>query len=83
MQAVERCFGPDLADFSITFADRIVVRHADHDETFDVDGPTPLPGAVLVRPEANSRIVYAGGGPEALGPLIASAAGEFFGRKCL
>lgn len=83
MQAVEECLGPGLADVSITFADRIVVRHADDEETFDLGGPTPLPGAVLVQPEANSRIVFAGGGPAALGPLLASAAGDYFGRKCL
>jgi hypothetical protein len=83
--AVERtraCLGEDYASYRIVFADRIVVRSSGHEETFEIANATPLVGALLLRPDANARILCAGGGPEALRRMLRRAASDYFGKKC-
>jgi len=83
--AIERtraCLGADYASYRLVFADRIVVRAPGREESFDIDNVTPLVGALLLRPDANARILFAGGGPEALRRMLRRAASDYFGKKC-
>lgn len=65
----------------MTHEQRIVVRWRKGDETFEL-GNSGLVGALLLRPGANARILFAGGGPEALSRLLIPALGEYFGKGC-
>src|SRR5215470_1490768 len=76
------CLGDNDVSYWVVFADRIVVRSLGREETFDVGDFAPLVGAVLLRADASPRILFAGGGPEALPRMLQSAAGEYFGRGC-
>jgi hypothetical protein len=73
--------GKSYASYKVVFAERIVVRSPGRTETFEL-GRAQLVGALLLRPSANARIVFAGGGPEALVQLLPSAASEYFGKAC-
>lgn len=79
---VKSCLGPQAAAYRLVYADRIVVRDGEHEETFEVAQGGHLPGALLLSPDTNSRIVYAGGGPQALVPLLRQAASDYFGAAC-
>lgn len=81
VQDTKLCLGKGYATYQVVFAERIVVRSQGRKETFEL-GRAPLVGALLLRPGANARIVFAGGGPEALGQLLPSAASEYFGKAC-
>jgi hypothetical protein len=83
--ALERarvCFGTDYAVYRIIVADRIVVRSRGREESFEIASVYPLVGALMLQPEDNPRIVFAGGGPEALPRLLPQAASDYFGRQC-
>lgn len=79
---VKECLGPDDVSYRLVFADRIDVHSHGHDEIFEVRYFAPLVGALLLRPDRNPRILYAGGGPQALAQMLRLAAGEYFGRTC-
>lgn len=81
VQETKRCLGNSDISYRVVFAERIVVRSPGRDETFEL-GRAQLVGALLLRPNTNSRIVFAGGGPEALVHLLPSAASEYFGKPC-
>jgi hypothetical protein len=81
IQNTKLCLGKGYATYKVVFAERIVVRSLGRKETFEL-GRTPLVGALLLRPGANARILFAGGGPEALVQLLPSAASEYFGKAC-
>ncbi|HJV61947.1 MAG TPA: hypothetical protein VJ743_13445, partial [Albitalea sp.] len=82
VQDTKRCLGEHTASFKIVFAQRIVVRSRHGRETFDLGSDSTLVGALLLRPDANARILFAGGGPEALSPMLVPAAAEYFGKVC-
>jgi len=50
--------------------------------TGEVKHFAPLAGALLLRPGSNARILFAGGGPEALAQMLRPAASEYFGKRC-
>jgi hypothetical protein len=81
VQDTKLCLGKRYATYKVVFAERIVVRSPGHRETFEL-GRAQLVGALLLRPGTNARIVFAGGGPEALGQLLPSTASEYFGKAC-
>lgn len=81
IEEVKKCLGNDVS-YTVVFADRIAVHWLGHDETFDVRDFAPLVGALLIRPDTSARIVFAGGGPQALPQLLRSAASEYFGKRC-
>ena len=81
VQRTKRCLGSSVATYQVVFAERIVVRSPRHRETFEL-GRAQLVGALFLRPSANARIVFAGGGPEAMARLLPAAAGEYFGKVC-
>jgi hypothetical protein len=76
------CLGEDTVSYRIVFADRIVVRSRGREETFEVSPFAPLVGALLLRPGWTPRILFAGGGPEALAQMLRAAASEYFGKRC-
>ncbi len=83
--AIERasaCLGESFASYRLVYADRIVVRAPGREESFDIANLTPLVGALLLRPDANARILFAGGGPEALRRMLGRAASDYFDKKC-
>jgi hypothetical protein len=82
LESVKRCMGEDRADYRVVYAERIVVRSLEGNETFEVSHFAPLVGALLLRPGANARILFAGGGPEALMQLLKQEAKEYFGQDC-
>lgn len=82
VDSVERCLSEDHVYYQVVFAERIVVRSVAGKETFELGRLVPLVGALLLRPDSNARILFAGGGPEALERLLRQAAGEYFGRQC-
>jgi hypothetical protein len=82
VDSVERCLRDDHVYYEVVFAERIVVRSLAGEETFELGRLWPLVGALLLRPDSNARILFAGGGPEALERLIRQAAGEYFGKEC-
>lgn len=82
IESTKRCLGKDDISYQIVFADRIVVRSPGRDEAFNVGHFAPLVGALLLRENTNARILFAGGGPEALRQVLQSAASEYFERKC-
>lgn len=82
IEEVKLCLGGHDVYYRVVFADRIVVRSLGREESFEVRDFAPLVGALLVRPGANARILFAGGGPEALAQMLGSAASEYFGKRC-
>jgi hypothetical protein len=78
---VKDCLGDELS-YSVVFADRIAVDSIGREETFDVGDFAPLVGALLLRPDTGPRILFAGGGPQALARLLRAAASEYFGKRC-
>jgi hypothetical protein len=79
---VKWCLGAQAASYHLFYADRIVIHDGEHDETFEISDSAPLPGALLLSPEAASRIVFAGGGAQSLVPLLREAASEYFKTSC-
>lgn len=77
------CLRERSVSYDVVFADRIVIRWPGGHEAFQVGQVVPLPGALLFRPGLNARILFAGGGPEALGRMLPNAASEYFGKKCV
>ena len=83
MADARACLGKDYASYRVVFADRIVVRSQGREQTFETRTVAPLVGALLLGPASpNARILFAGGGPEALTRLLRSAASEYFERQC-
>ena len=82
IESSKRCLGPEDVSYQTVSADRIVVRSRAREETFDVRDFAPLVGALLLRPGSNARILFAGGGPEALAQMLRFSASEYFGRAC-
>lgn len=82
VESVKRCLGEEHVYYQVVFAERIVVRSLAGEETFELGRLVPLVGALLLRPDSNARILFAGGGPEALVQLLRQAAGEYFGKQC-
>ena len=82
LESAKLCLGEDTVSYRMIFADRIVVRSLGREETFEVSHFAPLVGALLVRPGWTPRILFAGGGPEALTQMLRSAASEYFGKRC-
>lgn len=80
--AAKVCLGEDFASYRMLFADRIVVRSPGREESFELAHFAPMVGALLLRPGSNARILFAGGGPEALERMLRSAVSEYFGKKC-
>lgn len=77
------CLGDDYANYRVVFAERIVVRSHGREQSFDLGAAAPLVGALLFEPGSpNARILFAGGGPEALIRMLQPAASEYFGRQC-
>jgi len=79
---VKWCLGAQAVSYHLFYADRIVIHDGEHDETYEISDSAPLPGALLMEPDATSRIVFAGGNPQSLIPLLRQAASEYFGTKC-
>jgi hypothetical protein len=79
---VKWCLGARAATYHLVYADRLVLRDGDHEETFEISDSAPLPGAVLFKPDTSSHIMFAGGGAQSLVPLLSIAAGEYFGTNC-
>ena len=82
VEDVRLCLGDDTVSYRVVFADRILVRSPGREETFEVSHFAPLVGALLLRPGWTPRILFAGGGPEALTQMLRSAASEYFGKRC-
>lgn len=82
MGRVKWCLGARAIAYHVVYADRIVVHRGDHDEVYEVTDNANLPGALLLSPTASPRIVFAGGGPQALVPLLRQAASDYFGTTC-
>ena len=77
------CLGDDYATYRVVFADRIVLRAQGRERSFELGTAAPLVGALLFGPSApNPRILFAGGGPEALLRMLHPAASEYFGKQC-
>ena len=79
---VKGCLGAQAVSYHLFYADRIVIHDGEHDETYEISDSAPLPGALLMEPDATSRIVFAGGDPQSLVPLLRQAASEYFGTAC-
>ena len=82
VESVKQCLDEDHVYYRVVFADRIVVRSLKGDEAFDLNHLVPLVGALLLRPDSNARILFAGGGPEALVQLLRQSAKDYFGKNC-
>ena len=82
IENTKTCLGKDYASYRVVFAERIVVRSAGREEVFEVGHFSPLAGALLLRHGSNVRILFAGGGPEALTQMLRLAASEYFGKRC-
>ena len=82
IESTKICLGQDFASYRIVITDRIVVRSPEGEESFELGHFAPLVGALLLRPGSNARILFAGGGPEALERMLRPAASEYFGKKC-
>jgi len=82
IEDVKVCLGEDDVSYSVLFADRIAVHSLGWKETFEVSHFAPLVGALLLRPDTKPRILFAGGGPQALAQMLRSAASEYFGKRC-
>jgi len=77
------CLGDDYATYRVVFADRIVLRSQGRERSFELGTAAPLVGALFFAPGApNPRILFAGGGPEALLRMLQPAASEYFGKQC-
>ena len=81
LQNTKTCLAEDHISYKVVFAQRIVVRSRDGEETFEVGDFAPLVGALLLRPQTNARILFATG-PEALAQMLQLAASEYFDKKC-
>lgn len=81
LQNTKLCLAEEDVSYRVVFAQRIVVRSREGEETFEVGDFAPLVGALLLRPHTNARILFATG-PEALAQMLQSAASEYFDRKC-
>ena len=81
IDSLKRCLSEDHVSYQVVFAERIVVRSLGREETFEL-GIHSLVGALLLRPGSNARILFAGGGPEALATMLGPAATEYFGERC-
>jgi len=80
---VRICLGDDYANYRVVFADRIVLRSHGRERAFEVGTVSALVGALLFEPDAsNPRILFAGGGPDALLRMLVPAASEYFGKQC-
>ena len=82
IESTKMCLGQDFASYQIVITDRIVVRSPGGEESFELGHFAPLAGALLLRPGSNARILFAGGGPEALERMLRPAASEYFDKKC-
>jgi hypothetical protein len=82
IEDAKSCLGENYASYRVLVAERIVVRSPGREESFELGRLTPLVGALLLRPGSNSRILFAGGGPEALVRMLRPAASEYFGKQC-
>ena len=82
IESTKMCLGEDYVFYRLAFAERIVARSLGREESFEVGHFAPLVGALLLRPGSNARILFAGGGPEALAQMLRSAASEYFGKRC-
>jgi hypothetical protein len=82
LENAKRCLEEPEVVYRVVFADRIVIRRLGREESFQVSHFAPLAGGLLYRPGSNARILFAGGGPEALVQLLPSAASEYFRKKC-
>jgi hypothetical protein len=82
LERAKACLGKGYASYLLVTADRIVVHSSEGDESFEISTATPLTGALLLRPKANPRIIFAGGGPEALRRMLRRAASDYFVRAC-
>ena len=82
LENAKLCLGEETVSYRVVFADCIVVRSPEREEIFEVSPFAPLVGALLVRPGWTPRILFAGGGPEALTQMLRSAASEYFGKRC-
>ncbi len=82
IENVKLCLGEEYVSYQVVFAERIVVRSFGREEIFEVGDFAPLVGALLLRSGSNARILFAGGGPEALAQMLRSAASEYFGKTC-
>jgi hypothetical protein len=81
VESVKGCLGPEV-NYRVVFAERLVVRSRGGEESFEFGHLVPLTGALLLRPGSNTRILFAGGGPEALVQLLWQATGDYFGKEC-
>jgi|KBSMisStandDraft_5_1062788.scaffolds.fasta_scaffold856788_2 hypothetical protein len=82
IESAKLCLGDDTVSYRMVFVDRIVVRSLGREETFEISDFAPLVGALLVRPDSTPRILFAGGGPEALARMLRSAESQYFGKRC-
>ena len=82
IESIKRCLGDGHIAYQVVFAERIAVRSRGHEETFELGHTVPLVGALLLRPGSHARILFAGGGPEALVRMLLPVAREYFGQRC-
>jgi hypothetical protein len=82
IEGIKICLGQDFVSYRIVTADRIVVRSPGGEEPFELGHFAPLVGALLLRPGSHSRILFAGGGAEALERMLRPVASEYFAKKC-
>ena len=79
----KRCLGEDYANYRVVFAEHAVVRSQGREQPLELGTVRSLVGALLVGPDSpNARVLFAGGGPEALSRMLDPAATEYFGREC-
>jgi len=84
MDDLKTCLGKDYASYRVVFAERIVIRSHGREQIFDLATVAPLVGALLAEPgAANARLLFAGGGPEALKRMLRPAASDYFAKRCL
>ncbi len=79
---IRTCLGEGYASYRVVLADRVVVRSREGEQTFELGTRVPLSGALFLKPGSNPRVLFAGGGPEALGALLRPAASGYFGKPC-
>jgi len=82
IEITKRCLGDVPVSYRSEFVDRIVIRSPEREEIFQVSQLAPLAGALLFRPGSNPRILFAGGGPDALVEMLPRAAAEYYGVTC-
>ena len=82
LQRTQVCLSDLYVFYRFMHADTIVASEGARRTSIDVGLAAPLTGALLLKPGANARVIFAGGGPPSLPDLVARAAGDYFEHPC-